>query len=249
MNRKLNYIFSQVLDNYKAAYKDNTAFYIAFGVLFVCINVIVYVCINAFGFLLFNQDPQHNTVYLVYSYLLLLTLPCLITLRKAEEAEPLKFWKAFKQNAKMLMLLGGLATIGFFFIGYCRDLFYSDLWNSSNQLLGILGNLLTVFILLSLLRLVFRKQIPFLDRLVETVILTVVLFAIISEFQSFFAYGFLESFQFIFGTDFGEIVLTPILFVLVNLLLSPLLVSIITTTIRYEKVEERVIETTANEEL
>lgn len=246
MSRKLNYIFSQVLDNYKAAYKDNRPFYIGFGLLFVFINAIVYVGINALGFLAFGQEPEYNISYLMYSYLLLLVIPCLATLKK--EDETLKVGEVLSQNMTMIIVVSILATIGFFFISSGYDLFHNDLWYSFSTLFGILGGLLTTFIILSILRAALKKPISLFDRLIETLILTIFLTAIIQEFQSFFYYGFIKSFSFIFSIDLGEFVLIPVLFILVNLLLSPLLVCVITTTIRYEERTEVITEITSNEE-
>lgn len=247
MRRKLNYIFSQVLDNYKAAYKDNRAFYIGFGLLFVFINAMVYIGMNALGFLIFGTKPEHNIDYLMYSYLLLLTLPCLAILK--QEDEPLKFRETLSQNMTMLIVLGSLATMGFFFIGGWNDLLNHGWWDSLEALLGILGQIFIIFMVLFLLRAALKKPIALLDRLKEAFILTVFLAAVIQAFQSFFYYGLMESFRYIFSTDVGEFFLTPILFILVNLLLSPLLVCIITTVIRYEEAPEVIIETTNNEAL
>ena len=72
MKRKLNYIFSQVLDNYKTAYKGNRAFYIGFGLLFVVVNVSIYFMLYSLGFAFFTRViPKYNEAFLMYSYLLL----------------------------------------------------------------------------------------------------------------------------------------------------------------------------------
>jgi hypothetical protein len=244
MNRKLNYVFSQVIDNYKNAYKGNSAFYIGFGLLFIAMNAGIYILdFNFFKSII----PEYNTAYLLYAYLLLLILPCLATLKQGEV--PLKFWQMLGQNVKMILAIIGLALVGFSFMGVYGNLFEAALFASFNGLFGIVGNLLSVFIILFLLRSAIQNKISFFDTMKEAFFITILLFAIIQEFQSFFSYGLMRSFRFIFGTDFGEIVLTPVLFLLVNLLLSPLLVSIITTLVRYENNTAAIIEPSSNEAL
>jgi hypothetical protein len=244
MNRKLNYVFSQVIDNYKNAYKGNSAFYIGFGLLFIAMNAGIYILdFNFFKSII----PEYNTTYLLYAYLLLLILPCLATLKQGEV--PLKFWQMLGQNVKMILAIIGLALVGFSFMGVYGNLFEEALFASFNGLFGIVGNLLSVFIILFLLRSAIQNKISFFDTMKEAFFISVLLFAIIQEFESFFSYGLMGSFRFIFGTDFGEIVLTPVLFLLVNLLLSPLLVSIMTTLVRYENNTTAITETSNNEAL
>lgn len=248
MNRKLNYVFSQVIDNYKNAYKGNSAFYIGFGLLFIAINAGIYFGIYTFDFRFFKSIvPEYNTAYLLYAYLLLLILPSLATLKQGEV--PLKFWQMLGQNVKMILIIIGLALGGLSFLGVYKNLFGELLFASFNGLFEIVGNLLNVFIILFLLRSAIQNKISFFDTLKEAFFISILLFAIIQEFQALYSYGIWDSFGFILGTDFGEIVLIPILFVLVNLLLSPLLVRIITTLVRYENNTAAITETSSNEAL
>lgn len=248
MKRKLNYIFSQVIDNYQEAYKDNRPFYIGLGLLFIALNVCIYGGIYVLDFRFF-QDLIHryNMTYLLYVYLLLLMLPSLATLKEKEG--PLNFPKILSENAKIILIVIGLAIAGFFLMGVCKKLFDEGIFTYLERLLGIVGNVLTVFVILSLLKSAIQKEINLLEALLEAFVITALLFVIIREFQNIFIYGFMRSFSYIFETDLGELILTPVFFVLVNLLLSPLLVCILTTVVRYEKAEEVVLETAENEEL
>lgn len=247
MKRQLNYIFSQMLDNYKDAYKGTRPFYIGFGLLFILINAGLYMLFYVLNFGFFNgMTPNLNKTFWLYTYLLLLILPSLATLKKTEES-PLKFWQTLVQNIGVILVIGGVSAGGFYFIGAYKSLLGGNLFAAFNELLGIMGQFLTAFIILSFVRIATQRKISLWDRLTEALIATILLFSIINEFYAFFTYGFLESFRVLFGTDLGEIVFIPVLFVLVNLLLSPLLVAIITTIIRYEKAPETIVEMPSNE--
>ncbi len=249
MKRKLNYIFSQVIDNYKDAYQGSRPFYISFGLLFIAINAGIYFVPYMSGMDVFMRViPEYNEAFLVYSYLLLLILPCLATLKKGEA--PLKFGTMLSENIGAILGVIVLAVGGVFLMGVHNDFSRSDgvLLAVLYAVIGGVANILTIFIILFLLRTAIQKQINFIHGLIEAFIVTIILFPIIQEFYSFVVYGVLESFSnFVLETNLVGIVLIPIFFVWINVILSPLLVCIITTVISYEEKPEVITETSANE--
>ncbi len=237
MNKKLNYVFREVVDNYKDSYIGNSAFYIGFGLLCLFLGVSIVGGIYLFDIHILNTLTELDNIHYVYAYLLLLSLPCVATLKKGHRSN-LKFWQTLAQNMGVFLLLGGLIVVGCFVLfAYQNTLGSYTFFMSVGGFVEIVGNFSVALILLFVIRQLMDKNIPFFELMVEAFFLAIILFALIQEFQSFFVYGLMESFRFIFGSDFGEIVLTPILFILVNLVLSPMLVLITTSLIEYKAIE------------
>lgn len=248
MNRKLNYIFSQVLDNYSDAYGRNTAFYVGFGFLFIFVNVGVYLGQFFFDFSLFNSfSPQYNKSFISFTYLLFLILPCLATLRNEEQH--LKFWPMLIQNAGIFLVLIVLAVIGFFFISFYENEEAGRQFIHFNESLRIMGDILTSFIVLSLLRISIQKRIALLDGLVDALMVTILLVSLIDQFQSLFAYELIKFLNDIGRSNLGEMVMFLYFFLLINQLLSPFLVTVITAVVRYEEETETIREVAGNETL
>lgn len=243
MNRKLNYVFSQVLNTYKTAYSNNGSFYVGFGVLYIAFNVAIVATIYFFNWGTLNKlsNLPIDAAY-IYTYILLLLLPCLSILTK-EEGEEMRLWATLRQNLSNVAILIILSLVGYFLMGVYADIIAANnFFAAIDSFTGILGNILATFILVFLLRRTVQRTISFIGVLVESIVLTIILMGLIREFYYFVKYGVMESFQDTFRTDLGEIVFVPILFVMVNMIISPLLASIITAFIRYEKTENAPLE-------
>jgi len=250
MKQKLNYIFSQVLDNYKTALKENRTFYIGLGIFFIGLNIGMIIFASVLDFRLFDGVWFDNiyTSYM-YIYLSVLVLPCLAVL-KQETEQPLKFGEVFLQNIGVVLLVGILSVVGVVFMIMYEGLFqdFSSLYPLKG-LLGTIGSILITFISLLLLRSVVQKQIPFFPLLLEALVLTIILFSLVQEVAFFLIYGVFQSFTGGLIGVLAKIAIAPIIFITINLFIGPLLVLIVTSMIGYEKRPELKLEESTNEQL
>lgn len=250
MNKKLNYIFGQVLDNYKTAYKENSGLYIGLGIFFLFLSGGAIFTLSFLGFVLYdNTDINYIQAIYIYIYLLVLGLPCLALLK--EKKQDMKFWETFRQNIGTVLVLSLLTVVGFGFITL-YETFSKNLGLPYflNGLFGISGNVLTIVILLLMLRVLTQKRIPISQLLLEALVLTIVLCPLIQEALDFLTYGLFQS---ISGggmlDEFGRVIGMLFFFLLVNMFLGPLLVLIITSMVGYEEPAVLSAETTSTEVL
>lgn len=237
MNKKLNYVFSRVLDDYKTAYKENGPAYVGFGVLYILFNIGIAMLTYFMDLGIMNSLTYLPTdVAYTYTYVLLLFLPCLANLKKEEGGTAIRILPVLGQHLGSLVILVLLSLGGFFLLGTYANLLQEEgFWTTIDALMSVFGNVLTVFFLLFLLRSAIQNRISFFELLAESVVVTIVCMGFIREFYYFVKYGLMESFSFVFQIDIGEIVLVPILFITVNMILSPLLVCIVTAFVEYKQ--------------
>jgi len=252
MNRKLNYVFSQVIDNYKTGFKENRSFYIGFGIFFLFLNMAGLFTVSLLDLIFFKGGGRlaSNQTACVYIYISILGLPCLAIL-KQEKKKAMKFWETFFQNIEAIPVLGILAVAGFGFIAIYEELsqntgilFYLEI----EGLLEIIASMLTVVVLLYLLRIVTQKRIPFSELLLEALVLTIILFSLMKGTLNLYSYGLSLNSRGISGS-LNLLIMTPIFFLIINMFIGPLSVLIITAMVGYEKTSEFKTETTRNEAL